>query len=249
MVRGWLHCSAMLENIFKSWSCFELDMSTSRCRNRLIVTAWGAQKTNILGKSPVSKFTNIQSICDDVIIWNHFPRYWPFVRGIHRSPVNSPHKGQWRGALMFSLICAWINRWVNSRKAGDLGRYRAHYGVIVMMTSSTVRIRLLFVVMLLQIDALFHFPQWPKRGHQDMILKSELTFTKMCKARIKYIRFMGGGGGFFAFSVISPHFDGEYSWNFSHGQRPVHPPYSMLLTSPGHQHLVGVPGLSTVWLA
>ena len=38
---------------------------------------------------------------DDVIIWKHFPRYWPFVRGIHRSPVNSPHKGQWRGALMF----------------------------------------------------------------------------------------------------------------------------------------------------
>ena len=30
--------------------------------------------------------------------------YWPFVRGIHRSPVNSPYKGQWHGALMFSLI-------------------------------------------------------------------------------------------------------------------------------------------------
>ena len=41
---------------------------------------------------------------DDVIKWKHFPRYWPFVRGIHRSPVNSPHKGQWRGSLMFSLI-------------------------------------------------------------------------------------------------------------------------------------------------
>ena len=39
----------------------------------------------------------------DVIKWKNFPRYWPFVRGIHRSPVNSPHKGQWRGALMFSL--------------------------------------------------------------------------------------------------------------------------------------------------
>ena len=38
---------------------------------------------------------------DDVIKWKHFPRYWPFVRGIHRSPVNSPHKDQWRGALMF----------------------------------------------------------------------------------------------------------------------------------------------------
>ena len=38
---------------------------------------------------------------DDVIKWKHFPRYWPFVRGIHRSPVNSHHKGQWRGALDF----------------------------------------------------------------------------------------------------------------------------------------------------
>ena len=61
---------------------------------------------------------------DDVIKWKHFPRYWPFVRGIHRSPVNSPHKGQWRGALMFSLICAWINGWVNNREAGDLTLHR-----------------------------------------------------------------------------------------------------------------------------
>ena len=59
---------------------------------------------------------------DDVIKWKHFPRYWPFVRGIHRSPVNYPHKGQWRGASMFSLICAWINGWVNYREAGDLRR-------------------------------------------------------------------------------------------------------------------------------
>ena len=71
---------------------------------------------------------------DDVIKWKHFPRYWPFVRGIHRSPVNSPHKGQWRGALMFSLICVWINGWVNNGKAGDLRRYRAHYDVSVMNT-------------------------------------------------------------------------------------------------------------------
>ena len=71
-------------------------------------------------------------IHDDVIKWKHFPRYWPFVRGIHRSPVNYQHKGQWRGALMFSLICVWINDWVNNREAGDLRRYRAHYDVIVM---------------------------------------------------------------------------------------------------------------------
>ena len=43
---------------------------------------------------------------DDVINWKRFPRYWPFVWGIRRPPVNSPHKGQWRGALMYSFICA-----------------------------------------------------------------------------------------------------------------------------------------------
>ena len=69
---------------------------------------------------------------DDVIEWKHFPRYWPFVRGIHRSPVNSPHTGQWCGALMFSLICVWINGWVNNHEAGDLRRYRAHCDVTVM---------------------------------------------------------------------------------------------------------------------
>ena len=72
---------------------------------------------------------------DDVIIWKHFPGYWSFVRGIHRWPVNSPHKGQWREALMFSFICAWTNRWVNNGDAGDLRRHRAHYGVTVMMKS------------------------------------------------------------------------------------------------------------------
>ena len=69
---------------------------------------------------------------DDVIKWKHFPRNWPFVRGIHRSPVNSPHKGQWRGALMFSLIYVWIKGWVNNREAGDLRRYLVHYDVTVM---------------------------------------------------------------------------------------------------------------------
>ena len=72
---------------------------------------------------------------DDVIKRKHFPRYWPFVRGIHRSPVNSPHKGQRRGALMFSLIGVWINCWINNREAGDLRRYHAHYDVIVMWSS------------------------------------------------------------------------------------------------------------------
>ena len=69
---------------------------------------------------------------DDVIKWEHFPCYWPFVRRIHRSTVNFPHKGQWRGALMFSLICVWIYGWVKNHEAGDLRRHRAHCDVTVM---------------------------------------------------------------------------------------------------------------------
>ena len=83
---------------------------------------------------------------------SHHPRAWwrhqmeafsallAFVRGIHRSPVNSPHKGQWRGALMFSLIWAWTNSWANNGDAGDLRHHRAHYDVIVMITLFVWRI-------------------------------------------------------------------------------------------------------------
>ena len=80
---------------------------------------------------------------DDVVEWKHFLRYWPFVRGIHRSPVNSPHKGQWRGALIFSLICGWINGLVNNREAGDFGRYRAIYDVIVMYYNSEFKLSMI----------------------------------------------------------------------------------------------------------
>ena len=54
--------------------------------------------------------------------WRHqietFPRNWPFVQGINRYQVNSPHIGHWRGALMFSLICVCINSWVNKKSWG-----------------------------------------------------------------------------------------------------------------------------------
>ena len=74
----------------------------------------------------------MDDIHDDVIKWKHFPHNWPFVRGNHRSSVNSLHKGQWRGALIFFFICAWINSWVNNGEAGDLRRHRGHYDFIVM---------------------------------------------------------------------------------------------------------------------
>ena len=78
---------------------------------------------------------HVTYIHDDAIKWKHFPHYWPFVRGIHRSPVNSPHKGPWRGALVLSLICAWTNGWVNNRDAGYLKRHGVHYDVTVMRKS------------------------------------------------------------------------------------------------------------------
>ena len=89
---------------------------------------------------------------DDVIKWKHFPRYWPFVLGIHRSPVNSQHKGLWRGALMFSLICVWINVWVNNGEAGDLKRYRAHCDVTVMKARTMYLIRGVFYINTLYIN-------------------------------------------------------------------------------------------------
>ena len=69
---------------------------------------------------------------DDVIKWKHFPRNCPFVWKIQWSPVNSPYKGRWCGTLMFSLIFAWTNSWINNRDAGDLRRRCAHYDVTAM---------------------------------------------------------------------------------------------------------------------
>ena len=93
----------------------------------------GKSSPTVVRNNPSTKYNLIQCHYDN-IKWKHFPRYWPSVRRIHRFPVNSPHKGQWRGALMFSLICVWINGWVNNREAGDWRRYRTHYDVIVMVS-------------------------------------------------------------------------------------------------------------------
>ena len=98
---------------------------------------------------------------DDVIKWKHFPRYWPFVRGIHRSPVNSPHKGQWRGALVFSLIFAWTNRWVNHRDAGDLRRHQAHYDVSVRVRNCLSEVFKNWIIFLCSTISLYPW-SWPK---------------------------------------------------------------------------------------
>ena len=81
---------------------------------------------------PIYHFCSIPYCHEDVMKWKHFPRYWPYVKGIQQWPMNSPHRGQWRGALMFSLICHWTNDWTSHRDAGDLRHHPAHYDVIVI---------------------------------------------------------------------------------------------------------------------
>ena len=133
----WLHrklffwqLTVQAKNVSSKWHfCYKILKSTEINSGEFIVHCKHRCNMDTLFTHTGLHFINIH---DDVIKWKHFPHYWPFVRGIHRSPVNSPHKGQWRGALMFSLICVWINDWVNNREAGDLRRYRAHYDVIVM---------------------------------------------------------------------------------------------------------------------
>ena len=83
----------------------------------------------------------ISTYHDNVTKLKQFPRYWPFLWGVHRSPVNSPHKGQWRGCFLWSP--PEQNAWVNNREAGNLRRHRAHYDIIAMSTDtvkSNVRI-------------------------------------------------------------------------------------------------------------
>ena len=80
--------------------------------------AFTCRRVSLLG------YVNMRDCYDGVIKWKHFPRYWPFVRGIHRSSVNYAHKDQWRG--------------VNNSEADDLRRYRAHFDVIVMSKNQPI---------------------------------------------------------------------------------------------------------------
>ena len=64
--------------------------------------------------------------------WRHQMETFSALLAICAGNSNSPYKGQWRGALMFSLICAWISGWINNCEASDFRYYRTHYDVNVM---------------------------------------------------------------------------------------------------------------------
>ena len=105
---------------------------------------------------------------DDAIKRQHFPRYWPFVRGIHRLPVDYPSKGQWRGALVFSLTCAWTNGGANTRDAGDLRRHRVNYDVTVMDCSSGNEVNLANMVLIKPLGT-------------PHVTKAKFSTTKQCR--------------------------------------------------------------------
>ena len=96
----------------------------------------GLERGNKLGSTTLN-----DSPVTVTIVWQFFLAWWRHQMETFsallaicagNSPGNSSHKGQWRGALVFSLICVWINGWVNNGEAGDLRRNHAHYDVIVM---------------------------------------------------------------------------------------------------------------------
>ena len=129
------------------WASWHLKSLTIQLFVQQLVQAnnkgkWSALLVLSPHKRPVKHFH------DDVLKWKHFR-----VTGHLWSPLNSPHKGQWRGALMFSLLCAWINVWVNNGEADDLRCHRAHYDVILMgctieHTPSPKQVRIPFVLMM-----------------------------------------------------------------------------------------------------
>ena len=130
---------------WREWGCEQAGESYT-CKRQLAMVIWlmGCSSYGNVYEMPKTRVVPLENQLghDDVIKWKHFPRYWPFVWGIHRWPVNSPHKGQWRGALMFVWSAPWINGWVNNRQAGDLWRDRAHYDVIVMVLNQRMALEL-----------------------------------------------------------------------------------------------------------
>ena len=131
---GWYFCDVRL--LLTTWSTTYIVLPMNI---HTVLLYYFISAISLVARDPCASFTDIIHGCfndswanDDVIKRKHFPRNWPFVWEIHRSLVNSPHKGEWRGALIFSLICVWRNGWVNNGEAGDLRRHFAHYDITVI---------------------------------------------------------------------------------------------------------------------
>ena len=140
-------CTSIVNTLELRLSCTNASISISFLENET------SQVTETLRRGRQNPFrtrTQANRIKIKIRWWRHqmepFCALLAICAGNSPSPVNSPHKGQWRGALMFSLICVWINDWVNNREAGDLKCYRAHYDVIVVTQGTALSELLLHCV-------------------------------------------------------------------------------------------------------
>ena len=128
------HCNSYLVEFWfcshpscSEWSLWDFVHGT------IAVLSWHSQ--NVLASwYPIIERVKLKPIFHRIWITmkKALVKWVPGIHGFHRGAVNSPHKGRWRGALMFSLICVWINGWVNNREAGYLICYSAYYDVMVM---------------------------------------------------------------------------------------------------------------------
>ena len=100
-------------------------------------------RTNVINAELMDNVTRTVALCNRQIEleylswWRHqmetFSALLAICAGIHRSPVNSPHKGPVTRSFDVFFISAQMKGWVNNGEAGDLRRNRAHYDVIVML--------------------------------------------------------------------------------------------------------------------
>ena len=130
----WLHSTILLILSFQAHRslCFDLMEFCVKLKEKIRKYALSLSQFSRSIMSP--KF----NANDDIMMTSSNGNIFRVSGHLCGSPVNSSHKGQWRGALMFSLIYARINGWVNTDEAGDLRRHHANYDVIVMRNASII---------------------------------------------------------------------------------------------------------------
>ena len=120
------HKTSFIHNIYFSW-CILLKFCTGHGSMTVVLCAKFQKKIYRL-----RKMTN-KIFAMDFAWWYHQMETFSALLALCEGhSVDSPHKGQWHGALMFSLMCGWTNNWANNRDAGDLRRHHVHYDVTVM---------------------------------------------------------------------------------------------------------------------
>ena len=125
---GFAHvCRGFPTIIWKSSHSIHFKLGVLTCWVIEIYTMWNTDKCGMGVACPVDKFYSMMTSSNG----NIFRVTGHLCGEIHRSPVNSPHKGQWRRALIFFYLRS-INALVNDREAGDLRRHRAHYDVTLV---------------------------------------------------------------------------------------------------------------------